>query len=642
MAIGGKTLTVYLAADVSKLRGGLAQAETGLAGFSNKLTSMIGPALIGATAAAGAFAVALGVDSVQAAMAEEAELAKLNTTLDNLGFSGASEQLNQFVDDLQFATGTADSVLRPALERLLISTNNVAQSQKLLSIALDVSAGTGKSLESVANALGKAYDGNFGALSKLNAGIDSSIIKNKDLDGAIQALSTTFGGQAAAQAQTLQGQIKILNVAFDELKEALGKGLIEGFTSTGGGLGNLSIRMRALQPQTEDLGQKAGILAGNLLDAALGAKTLADRGNELLQGILSFGGPAFELIGNAAIDALNPIGQVINSLAQMNQALTPGGTSGGVSAFGTGGAMARATASVKVSNSVLTKAASVHSSLAKASGGASKAIEQMNPRLREQIDLVKSLTSQLDSAGKALETARKDMNDWIDSLAGKITAGIDLGAAFTQQSDVNAAGEKIGVSLLEGFQRQIDQAGIFGSYLQTLDSQGGPELRDAVASLGPEIGNKLAKQIIDEGLVKTFQEKLVTVKDAAQTTASTMVPEFLIAGVNSAAGYLMGLQSELASQSAMLEEMGRAMGKTLTDAMVKEIRDALTAAGIAQTGSSNILAGVPANALSPQAQVAQYIDNPFMNSQAIGQAIQRVINNSNARSGYATDLTIPR
>lgn len=636
MAYGGKTLTVYLAADVSKLRNGLNDADRSLSGFGNKLSGMVGPALLGAAAAAGTLAVALAVDGVQAAMAEEAELAKLNTTLDNLGFSWASEQVNTFVDDLQFATGVTDSELRPALERLLVSTGNVAQAQKLLNIAVDTSIGANKSLESVANALGKAYDGNFGALGKLNAGIDASIIKNKDLDGAVAQLANTFGGQAAAQAETLQGQVKILNVAFDELKESLGKGLIEGFTSANGGLGTLSQRMRDLQPETEDLGSKLGILAGNLLDAALGAKTLADKGNELLQGILSYGGPAFQAIGNAAIDALNPIGQVINSLAGVNKALNPASGSTGVTAFGTGGAMARATASLNDAAAAAKTATTATSNLSKASGGASKAVEVMNPRLRAQIDLVKELTGKVKDAGTALEAARKEMNNWISSMAANILGGIDLGTI--QQFD--DAGKRTGQSLLEGFQKQIDQAGLFGTYLKQLNSEGGPELRDAVAALGPEAGNKLAKEIIDQGLIPTMQSKLVDVQSMAETTAAEMVPPMLVAGVASASGYLIKMQNELDASTSMLEEMGRKMGKTLSEAMVEEIRAALAAAGVAQAGAANVQAGLPADALSVQAQVAQRIDNPFMNSTAIMLAIQRAIADSDQRLGRTGQVVL--
>jgi len=639
----GKTLTVYLAADVSKLRSGLNQADSSLSGFGNKLTSMVGPALLGAAAAAGAFAVALAVDGVQAAMAEEAELTKLSTTLNNLGFAEASDQVNTFVDDLQFATGVTDSELRPAFERLLISTGNVAKAQSLLNLAVDTSIGANKSLESVANALGRAYDGNFGALGKLNAGIDSSIIKNKDLDGAVKQLSSTFGGQAAAQAETLQGQIKILTIGFDELKESLGKGLIEGFTSTGGGITNLTQRMRELQPETEDLGQKLGKLGGNLLDAGLGFKTLADRGNEMLQGIVSYGGPAFQSLANAAIDAINPINGVVNGLAGVNKALNP--SAGNAFAFGwaeTGGTPTAAYNGINAMNNSIavmkdrlkdaTKAFGGTTGGGGSGGGLSGAIEKITPRLRSQIDLVKDLTGQLKEASKAVEVARKEMNDWQEQMASQITSGIDLGAAFGAQFD--AEGKSTGQSLLDGFNKQIEQAGLFGGYLQTLNTEGGPELRDAVAGLGPEIGNKLAKQIIDEGLVKTFQEKLVTVKSTARSAADAMTPEFLVAGVNSAVNFLVGTQNALMAATSQLEEMGRAMGKTIGDAAAKEIADAIAAA----RGQSESSYGTLAQEASIQAPVIS--GSPFLNGTAIAQAIQRAIEDSNQRLGRTGQVVL--
>ena len=641
MAIG-KTLTVYLAADVSKLRSGLNQADNSLSSFGNKLTSMVGPALIGAAAAAGAFAVALAVDGVQAAMAEEAELAKLNTTLENLGFAGASEQVNTFVDDLQFATGVTDSELRPAFERLLISTGNVAKAQNLLNLAVDTSIGANKSLESVANGLARAYDGNFGALGKLNAGIDASIIKNKDLDAAVAQLSTTFGGQAAAQAETLQGQITILGIAFDELKESLGKGLIEGFMSANGGFGNLTARMREIQPEVEDTGEKIGSLTGNLLEAGLAAKTLADRGNELLQGLLAKGGAGFQFLGNAALDFLNPLTRIIQPLTQVNKLLNP--TAGAPFAFGgaeTGGTPTAAydnmnamgNAIARFSTEVKTAKTEVGTT---SSSGLSGAIEKMNPRLRAQIDLVKELTGKVSDAGKALQSARDDMNAWIDSMANNILSGIDLGAI--QQFDDE--GKRTGQSLLDGFNKQIEQAGLFGNYLKQLNSEGGPELRDAVAALGPEAGNKLAKEIIDQGLIPTMQSKLVDVQSMAETTAAEMVPPMLVAGVQSAAGYLYTMQAELEESSALLEEMGRKMGATLTEAMVKEIRDALAAAGFAQSGATGIMAGT-ATATSPSMAQAQIIaGNPMMNGTAIMQAIQRAIADSDQRLGRTGQVVL--
>jgi hypothetical protein len=632
MALTGKTLTVYLAADTTKLRNGLNSADRSLSGFGNKLNSMIGPALIGAAAAAGAFAVAVGVDAVKAAMDEEAELAKLNTTLENLGFAAASDEINTFIDDMQFATGVSDSNLRPAMQTLLVSVGNVADAQKLLNLSVETSIGTGKSLESVAKALAKAYDGNFGALGKLGAGIDASIIKSKDLDAATQQLSDTFGGQAAAKAETLQGQIQILGIAFDELKESLGKGLINGFVQSGDGITKLTARMRELQPQTEALGFDIGVLGQNLLEAALGAKDFIDSTNEMIQTVLSKGSPVVQQFANTFLDFLNPVGAAIGKLSDFNKAVNP---SGGFNPSRAEDSLDRVSKAAAGMGQRFAEVVEELDPLVNKQTKLGSVVEKMNPRLRAQIDLVKELTGKVSDAGKALEDARNKMNDFISGMAGNITSEINLGTAF--EAMFNSEGEKTGQSLLDGFNKQITEAGIFGGYLKQLNSEGGPELRDAVAALGPEAGNKLAKEIIDQGLIPTLQSKLVDVQHMAETTAAEMVPPMLVAGVASAAGYLMTMQAELDESSALLAEMGRKMGATLTEAMVKEIRDALAAAGFASINANATMAGAP----TPGMDQAQLIaGSPLLNGTAIMQAIQRAISDSDQRLGRTGQVVL--
>lgn len=225
-----------------------------------------GPALGAAAAAAGALAVAIGVQSVRAAMEEEAELAKLNRTLGNLGFADASAQVNDFVDDLQFATGVADSELRPAFDRLVRSTGSVAEAQRVLQIALDTSVGTGRSLQQTAEALGRAYDGNTTGLSRLGAGLDKATLKTGDMSVITAQLAETFGGQAAAAADTLQGKMRILAVAADELQESLGAGLVEGFFTSleqgGNDVTEASIRLREMQGDVQLIGETFGTALG--------------------------------------------------------------------------------------------------------------------------------------------------------------------------------------------------------------------------------------------------------------------------------------------------------------------------------------------------------------------------------------------
>jgi hypothetical protein len=628
MAMSGKTLTVYLAADVSKLKRGVGEADMTLSGFGKKLSGMIGPALIGAAAAAGTFAVAMAVDGVQAAAQEEAELTKLNTTLTNLGFGAASDDINKFIDDLQFTTGVADSNLRPAFERLVTSTHDVTQSQKLLQLALDVSAGTGKDLEAVTNALGKAFDGNLGALGKLGAGIEASTIKSKDLDGALAQLSSTFDGQSAKAAGTLQGQLKILSVSFDELKESFGTGFLSGLQNASGGIQNVSQEMRNLQGAASGLGKFAGGAASTGISFF----------GSLLGGLTAPGGVLWtfgKLLGidTAAVDTNTAAiqansGSLINMMdlrAGMDKYVT-GGYSGipSQTSFNSMDTWLQKIRDIKVSTGTS----------ARATGSLTAAVEKMSPALRAQIDLVKSLTSQLDEAGKKLETARKAMSDWQQGMADQISSGIDLGAINT--AAFNDAGVRTATDLVAAFQAQVDQAQWFGNILNYIDGQGGHDLVQALADLGPEAGGRLGQTIINEGLITAFESRLDQIKSTARTAANAMTPEFLVAGVNSAIQFLTGTQNELAAATSVLEEMGAAVGKTIGEAAAKEIADAISAALTAMGGASDSVAGAPAGTSASLMGITAANGGAYasaMSSTAVAQAIAQAITDSNQRLG---------
>jgi hypothetical protein len=641
MAIG-KTLTVYLAADVDKLRKGLKSADDSFTIFGKSLNSMVGPALIGATAAAGAFAVAIGVQGVQAAMAEEAELTKLGTTLNNLGFGAQSEKVNKFIDDLQYTAAVTDSELRPAFDRLVRSTGSVEEAQSALQIALDVSVGTGKSLEAVSNALGKAYDGNTGALGKLGAGIDAATLKSGDMKAINEQLTATFQGQSEAAANTAAGGMKKLQIATDELIEAFGTGLIGAVGDTSTELDNAVDRMRAMQPAAQNVGaaiNDAGINAIGFADAMLEVGDALGQNNfSQAWQILSTTGDAFQ----QAVKQARAYGKEFEYIQYA--AYGAAAATRAVFAFGGAETGGTPTAAYNGMNSMNNMLARMQERLKKSreemsgSGGGgggggslTGAIKQMNPQLRKQIDLVKELTAQLGDAEKKLQAAREEMTEWQSKMAANITSGINLGTIQEFDED----GKRTGQSLLDGFNKQIEQAGLFGNYLEKISSEGGPELRDAVAALGPEAGNKLAAEMIEQGLIPTMQSKLVEVQRMAQTTAERMTPEFLIAGVNSAVQFLTGTQNALAASASMLEEMGRTMGKTIGDAAAQEIVDALRAAGVAQSGATSTLSGGPAMSTEAAARIAGspmgFISS--LNSTTIAQAIERAIFDSDRRLG---------
>jgi len=259
-----KTLTVFLAADLKNFNNGMDDASRKAQGLGSTMSNMLGPALVGAAAAAGAFAIAVGVEAVQAAVADQAAAAKLAQTLDNLGQAHNTKPVEDYISSLERSLGVADDELRPAYDRLIRSTGDTAKANEALSLALDVSAGTGKSLDAVVQALGRAYDGNTAGLSRLGAGIDSAVLKSGDMEAITAQLADTFQGQAQTAARTFEGQMRRLGIATDNLKEAFGTGLLNALGDTDSQTQTLVEAMQALEPTLERVGASVGRVVGTL------------------------------------------------------------------------------------------------------------------------------------------------------------------------------------------------------------------------------------------------------------------------------------------------------------------------------------------------------------------------------------------
>lgn len=253
-----KTLTVYLAADLKKFNSGMDQAGRKVNGFSGTLRDKMGPALIAAAAAAGAFALKLAKDGVQAAIEDEKAVAQLANTLDNLNFSHDTAAVEAYIYQLERAYGVADTDLRPAYERLIRSTNDVEDANRALKLAMDISAATGKSLSSVSDQLGKAYDGQVEGLSRLGVGLDRTQLKTMSLDEIMTTLSKNFSGAADAAAETFEGRMQRLRTATDNLAEAFGAGFLDSLNNATEGTQDAVDAMEDLEPLLKAVGKAAG------------------------------------------------------------------------------------------------------------------------------------------------------------------------------------------------------------------------------------------------------------------------------------------------------------------------------------------------------------------------------------------------
>ena len=167
--------------------------------------------------------------SVKAFAEDDAAAKSLGMTLKNLGLAyGANVgTVNGFINRLEAQTGVLDDELRPAMDRLLRATGDVAKSHELLNLSLDIAAGTGKSVTQVSQSLQKAYLGQTAAIGRLGVGISKADLATGNFEDIQKRLVALFAGQAASAADTYQGSLDKLTVAGNNAKETIGKGLVD-------------------------------------------------------------------------------------------------------------------------------------------------------------------------------------------------------------------------------------------------------------------------------------------------------------------------------------------------------------------------------------------------------------------------------
>ena len=235
MAGTSRALTLKLLADVDNFTKNLNKADGEVTSFGDKVSGFgkkAGIAFAVAGAAAAAYAGKLLVDGVQSAIADAAAQEKLAKTLENVtGATNAQIAATEaYITKTSLAFGVTDDELRPSLERLARATGDVQSAQELQTIALDVAAGSGKSLEAVTNAMARAAEGNTAALSKLGIGLTAAELKTMSMEQITAKLADTFENQASVKADTFQGKLDRLKIAFDEGKETVGSFVLDAIT----------------------------------------------------------------------------------------------------------------------------------------------------------------------------------------------------------------------------------------------------------------------------------------------------------------------------------------------------------------------------------------------------------------------------
>jgi large-conductance mechanosensitive channel len=226
-AQGSRTLKLSLLADVAEFSKGIKVASKDTETIGDQFTAFGKKAAV-AFAAAGAAIGAFAIASVKAAAEDETGQRKLEETIRNTTSATADQiaGIDKYITAQSIATATTDDVIRPALSRLLRATGDLTKAQALLTLSQEISVATGKPLEAVTNALGKAFEGSNTALSKLGIGIDKTTLSTLTFDQTQQLLNKTFDGFIENQSETAAFKFQQISIAVNESKEAIGAALL--------------------------------------------------------------------------------------------------------------------------------------------------------------------------------------------------------------------------------------------------------------------------------------------------------------------------------------------------------------------------------------------------------------------------------
>jgi hypothetical protein len=205
----------------------LTNATQGAAKDLNGLNSTVGKISKGMKTALGAiglgFSLSIVIDQLKEASkaaiedVKSQELLALSLQASTKATDNQITAVEQIISKYQLQAAVADDQLRPAFAKLTQSTGNLEESSKLLGIALDVSAGSGKSLDAVTQAMSKALEGSTGALERLLPAV-------KGVDDPIGFLAQQFAGASEAAANT--DPYARMQILFGELQEQIGMALL--------------------------------------------------------------------------------------------------------------------------------------------------------------------------------------------------------------------------------------------------------------------------------------------------------------------------------------------------------------------------------------------------------------------------------
>ena len=254
---------------------GFKQADKATGGLQSSLKEL-GKTLVGVLSVREIYQ--FGKASLKAFTEDEQAAVRLSQSLGNLGLAFEDTRVSQFISELERTSGVLDDSLRPAMQSLLMTTGSVTKSQDLLNLALEMSRASGVDVSTVAKDLSKAYVGQSRSLSKYNTGLSQVELKTKNFGELQEFLNKQFSGQNAAYLETFGGKVDMLNVAYANMQETVGEGLVDAFAILSGdqGIGAGTKAMDIFADKIADTTRGIATLIAGFKDLASYRSTLVD------------------------------------------------------------------------------------------------------------------------------------------------------------------------------------------------------------------------------------------------------------------------------------------------------------------------------------------------------------------------------
>jgi hypothetical protein len=663
----GKTLTVFLAADLKNFNRNINSAQKSVKGFGGSIDRFLKPALIGAAAAAGVFAVKIAGDAIKAAR----DLGETQNKVSVI-FGEGSRSILQFSQTAVTALGqTQEQALSAAATFAqfgkaagLAGTDLVGFSTELVTLSADLASFNNSTPEQAITAIGAALRGESEPLRNFGVLLDDATLRARAMEmgiydgsGALNQQQKVLAAHQEILSQTTDAQgdfertseglantQRILQAAVEDAKAEIGVGLVDALESASQAMGGSKGMADAISDGGEvvgDLTRGVGILAGELIKLT---KNLTDNGdaaenaeqgqNLLLDATklyfkqLNLVIPGVGLLADALLEqgtASRIAGQETSFLIGQIAALRKAQTSGIFAEQEAAYQLRVTTEAQEASTAATEKNTTAKSGNAQATDSLTKAEEKLEAQYDKRVTKMSETATALDKEIGLLEGARKAVDDYVAATSQTLNT-IDLASLFG--GAVGDDGKLVAGDFVNSFNTAVDQAPWFGNVLNALKQRGVDQtLVEELASLGPAIGGGIGQAMLDDpgGLLETLNTKWVTVQSTFKTLAMGLVPEALLAGEAAAVATVDGLAMQLDKDKGKLNKLGKNIGKAVGVSFKAQLLSDIADA-IAEVEAIATAARAEKVASAARQQIA------ITNTQ-IAQAVSLTLRGADARNG---------